>query len=80
MQTTTQHPAQRDGFVSAFDLKAGDILLRDGLEYRVTDGFERDPSACWRQSRYIRCVQLTGDFFRGALQYVNPVGATVKTA
>ena len=68
----TNHPAQHDYGVNCFGLTAGDILVRDGLEYRVTDGFDRDTSACWRQSRYVRCVQITGDFFRGAIQYVNP--------
>ena len=75
---TAPHIAQRSYGVNSHALTAGDILVRDGLEYRVTDGFDRDPSSCWRQSRYVRCVQLTGDYFKGAIQYVNPVGALVR--
>jgi hypothetical protein len=72
------HPAQRDYGVDCHELTAGDVLVRDGIEYRVTEGFDRDTSSCWRQSRYIRCVQLTGGYFGGAIQYVNPVGSVAK--
>lgn len=74
----TPHPAQRDGYVSVFSLKAGDILMRDGHEYRVNEGFDTDSSACWRQSRWPQCTQLTGTYFRGAIQYVDPIGTRVK--
>ncbi|MFZ5566009.1 MAG: hypothetical protein ACOY95_03300 [Pseudomonadota bacterium] len=75
---TPGHPAQRAYGVSVWELKPGDILVRDGHEFRVNAGFDTDPSACWRQSRWVQCTQLTGDFHRGAIQYVDPVGAIAK--
>ena len=77
---TPAHPAQRSYGVCVFALKADDILVRDGTEYRVNKGFDTDPSACWRSSRWVQCTQLTGAYFKGAIQYVNPVGATVGAA
>lgn len=72
------HRAQRSYGVSVWALKAGDILQRDGHEYRVNEGFDRDSSSCWRDSRWVQCTQLTGEAFKGAMQYVNPTGAVVK--
>lgn len=75
------HPAQRDGYVDVFALKGGDILLQDGLEYRVADGFDHDSSSCWRDSRWVRCTLIASPHygaFLGAIRYVNPSAALAR--
>lgn len=72
------HPAQRDYGVDVFALKAGDIISRDGEEYRVNDGFDSDSSSCWRDSRWVQCTLLTGTYDKGALRYVDPCGALAR--
>lgn len=77
VEVVAVHPAQRSYGVNPFELKAGDVLMRDGLEYRVAEGFREDRSSCWRGSRYVQATQLTGRL-AGQLTYVNPTGSSVS--
>lgn len=68
------HPANKSYGVSPFKLRAGDVLVQRGQEFTVCEGFDRDTSSCWRDSRFVRCINA-----RGSIDYVNPVGAYARS-
>lgn len=73
-QANTEHPANREYGVNVFALKAGDILTRDGNRYQVCEGFDKDQSTIWKDSRWVRCVKLSSSA-HGMFCFVNPVGS-----
>jgi hypothetical protein len=76
MATDKTHP---NGRPNPFALEAGDVLIAHGRRHVVEAGFDRDPSACWKQSRWVRCTRLPSHPREHALTtYVNPAEARLE--